>query len=1100
MNNNFPKILSNIPEGKDLFKVESHKKIASTISKIIEFQSDSIEKQIIGLEGEWGTGKSNIIKIIEEEISKKSCLKDKYVFFNYDTWTHQEDLTRKSILIELINSLKSRVNVFNSKYWIDKEKELYQKKISKNTKHFPRVKLYFISLVIGFIIIKILNETKKNSIDGKSYGFYEDSLDYILNYKPYIIFSKSIDWIYILKIIPYLFFAISIVSFIISFIIDIIENIKKSEKDKLKIRELIGRSFYWISGEKLESDSDETITEVEPSNLRFRNFLSEIDKELILNNKKLILTIDNTDRLTEVKLKSIWSTINIFFAENNNQENLKNIWLIVPYDYDKVINSFGNEIGLGLLEKTFAIVFKVPPPLNSNWEEFFKISFKKSFNEIEIDEIESELEILLKLYESFEVIITPRRIINFINQLATFYIQNTKIKLRYYGLFCLKKNYFFEGNINDNIINRSYLTNVAVLFIDDDDLELNLSKIIYGVESNDDAKESLLHNLIIKKLKKGEKFEEDVLNLSYFQTYFYKYFKQFVNQDLTPKTNFEIITNLLIIQEKNFNINMSSSLYKELWNVYARKIYVGQFFKFNSTLKGICTHCSYKEKIAILNNHINQLSKRELSDEISKDEAHITYYNFLSDFHKFNNEKNLVKTNDLKVEEYYVNFKTAINFVKQDKVLFPKLNIKLPENDFVNFIKYKEIINENAINVHLDNYNEILYLHNLYKYNFLNTVINDTFNKNRINDFNEIEVLFFYYKNLDNISLDKLPSKVYASLVDLIKNNESKNDISNAILLLILNYKSDEYLIIKEDIKEALLKLNNTDIILLLDIVKNLKNNENLISLYKIIYDINDNTVLNNFAIELINKNLIVIDNECFNWFLTNYTFYDSIFSRNSNFSFYDYLNKNYINHEININSIDINILDNSRKKMNLELINKSNLFLKEILNNESRFIQNNNSQNFKLFARILELGKEKEYLFNDNLTSSYCNFSLEMNVNSFVSDDILFLIKSKIKSEAIVEYLKLKNNYNVIINRKNSFMLAPEIFSFFKQINNMQKRRVLQEILTKHKFYTNELIDEIINLNDNQLLMLIKQNISNCPHQKVVNYAQERGLVEPNL
>lgn len=161
MNNNFPKILSNIPEGKDLFKVESHKKIASTISKIIEFQSDSIEKQIIGLEGEWGTGKSNIIKIIEEEISKKSCLKDKYVFFNYDTWTHQEDLTRKSILIELINSLKSRVNVFNSKYWIDKEKELYQKKISKNTKHFPRVKLYFISLVIGFIIIKILNETKK---------------------------------------------------------------------------------------------------------------------------------------------------------------------------------------------------------------------------------------------------------------------------------------------------------------------------------------------------------------------------------------------------------------------------------------------------------------------------------------------------------------------------------------------------------------------------------------------------------------------------------------------------------------------------------------------------------------------------------------------------------------------------------------------------------------------------------------------------------------------------------------------------------------------------------------------------------------------------
>mgnify|MGYP003450307911 FL=1 len=161
MNNNFPKILSNIPEGKDLFKAESHKKIASTISNVIEFQSDSINKQIIGLEGKWGTGKSNIIKIIEEEISKKSCLKDKYVFFNYDTWTHHEDLTRKSILIELINSLRKNINSFNSDNWIDKEAQLSQKRISKNTKHFPQVKLYYVFLVLGFVIIKFINETKK---------------------------------------------------------------------------------------------------------------------------------------------------------------------------------------------------------------------------------------------------------------------------------------------------------------------------------------------------------------------------------------------------------------------------------------------------------------------------------------------------------------------------------------------------------------------------------------------------------------------------------------------------------------------------------------------------------------------------------------------------------------------------------------------------------------------------------------------------------------------------------------------------------------------------------------------------------------------------
>src|SRR5690606_30892249 len=149
--NNSPKILTNIPKGKDSFKVESHKKIATTIINIIENQSNIIDKQIIGLEGEWGTGKSNIIKIIEEES------KDKYLHFTFDTWTHQEDLTRKSIVIELINFLKIKIVSFNNTEWIKKENQLSQKVISKNTKHFPQVKLYYVCLIIGFLIIKLIN-------------------------------------------------------------------------------------------------------------------------------------------------------------------------------------------------------------------------------------------------------------------------------------------------------------------------------------------------------------------------------------------------------------------------------------------------------------------------------------------------------------------------------------------------------------------------------------------------------------------------------------------------------------------------------------------------------------------------------------------------------------------------------------------------------------------------------------------------------------------------------------------------------------------------------------------------------------------------------
>lgn len=1098
MNNNFPKILSNIPEGKDLFKAESHKKIASTITNIFESQSDTIEKQIIGLEGEWGTGKSNIIKIIEEDIAQDDNLKDKYVFFNYDTWTHQEDLTRKSILIELINSLRFKIESFSNDYWLDKENELSQKKISKNTKYFPRVKLFYISLVFGFVIIKFVNEIKKQVINNKLYGYYDNSLNYLKD-EFYFKWLNEINYTYLYKSIPYIFFLLSILLFLFTLRKDYLINKKKTDKTKLDFWSLVGKSFYWISGEKLESNLDETITEIEPSNLRFKEFLKDIDTELVANNKKLILTIDNTDRLSNDKVKSIWSTINIFFAENNNQNYLKNIWLIIPYDYNKVINSFDDkEVGIGLLEKTFAITFKVPPPLNSNWEEFFKITFNKSFAQVPINEVESELEILLKLYECFQPTITPRSIINFINQLATFYIQNTDIKLRYYGVFCLKKNYFLQGNINDKIINRNYLENVAVLFIEDDNLELNLSKIIYGLEKDTDAEESLLHKLIINKLKNGERFDEEVLNLTYFQTYFYKYFKQFVSADLNKNSDFDMITNLLEIQEKNFIKNKSISLYNELWYVFSQNVFKGEFFKFNNTLKGICMYCSHIRKVEVLNYHIQQLSKRQFDDENSIKISQLTYSSFLINLYEFNELNKIIKINELQLEDYYLEIENALKLASENRFLFSKFKFKVDEKQFIGKIEYKETIQEDIINKHKEYHKEILFIHNNQNFTFLSGTINKIFFHISFKDFSEVSILFFYYEKLDKVYIDRLESKPYTSLVDLINNEEYSNDLFFSIILLILNYKSDEYNIIREDIRRALMKVKSLDLLLIVDRVRKYKNNETFNNIFKIIFDINDIDSINNFALELMKKNLLKLNDEIFNYILKNFTFFNELFN-NSDFSFYDYLNKNYNNHSIDISIIDINIFNNSRKKMNIDLIKLSNSHLKGVIEKDNRFLQNYRLSNFKLFIRILELGKAKEFLFNENLATSYCSLALETNVNSFISEENLLIIKSKIESNAIKEFLRLRGNYNLIINRRNSYMLAPEIFSVFNLVNNMLKRRALQDIVTKHKFYTNELIDEIIKLNDTQLLLSLKQNIDNCPYPNVINYAIEKNIIEPN-
>ncbi len=101
MNNLFPKFVQNRPKGLDKFDGASQTKLAKAIAKQI-IMNDALPKEdalpkIIGIQGEWGAGKTNLVRLLEKELS------DKYYFYEYDAWGHQEDLQRRSIL-ELLTS------------------------------------------------------------------------------------------------------------------------------------------------------------------------------------------------------------------------------------------------------------------------------------------------------------------------------------------------------------------------------------------------------------------------------------------------------------------------------------------------------------------------------------------------------------------------------------------------------------------------------------------------------------------------------------------------------------------------------------------------------------------------------------------------------------------------------------------------------------------------------------------------------------------------------------------------------------------------------------------------------------------------------------
>lgn len=1103
MSSEFPKILSNIPEGIDLFKAESHKKISNSIINIIENQSNLIDKQIIGLEGDWGTGKSNIIKIIEQEISKRDELKDKYLHFTFDVWTHQEDLTRKSIIIELINSLRDKINSFKSDEWVDREAQLSQKRISKNTKHFPQIKLYYVFLVIGFVIIKFINEIKKQIINGKLYGYYDNSLSYLKN-EFYISFSKAINYTYFYKIVPYLFFIISFILFFKSFFKDLKTNKRKDKSDKSKLTfwELVGKSFYWISGEKLETNSDETITETEPSNLRFKKFLNDIDSELTAKSKTLILTIDNTDRLTGEKLKSIWSIINVFFAENNNAGFLKNIWLIIPFDSQKVIDSFENTAGIGLLEKTFTITFKVPPPLISNWELFFRSCFDKSFDKIELNEKQFEIEFLLRIYENYENEITPRRIINFINQLATYYIQNSTIKLRYFAIVILKKDILFKGIINENIINRNgYLDKLDTFFTEDDKLELNLAKIIYGVNNDSEAEESLLHSIIEDKLHNNTNFDDEILNLPYFYSYFDKYFKKFIDSkrisDTTNHEYFDNITMILNNLESYFIRDDKKMIYNILWEYYYQNMITrNKFIVFNETVIGVCNNCSRKAKIELINKSLDYIIKHKPnSTNILSKDAQILYIDFLKNVDSYIAENNNLHFNDLVINEKEILPELVLELLNKNKELYEKAKFKVSLNNLKNSIIESQSTTY-IKNSKLSRYrHELSFLNQIEKLDFIEQYINNELINNSINHVSEIDMLIFYHDLFNEINIDKISNITFSSIIDIIIKSEIKTDLTNAFLLIFINYDRTKVNSIIDEFRKALIKFDMYTYQNMNNKIKEYSIHQKLYKVITLNLEFNSPQNLTNFSINLLQENTFKLDDEGFNWILENYSILISKIFNNDIFDLYDYLNRNAKNHSINnIEKIDLELITESNEFLNTELINKANDYLLDALKINKSFLQNISSKEYKLFEKLLNMNVIDNNVFNDNFTHSFVNLVINNNLSIQISNEIIIKIKTFIDSNKLKSIIEL--NLNRIISRNKIYILTPEIFSFFEKMSAFNKNRILQSLVNSIDFYNEELFDQIIISGNINIINNLKNNISNHPKIQIKELAIKKGLI----
>ena len=487
----YPHFIVDKPLGEDFFEGQSQTKLAKNISDyILSADKEEAEKddhtcipRIIGIEGSWGAGKSNVVRKVENQLPQS------YYTFTYDSWGHQEDLQRRSILETLVNklindkvlhgevSIKMRNGKSHTDKWYNQLALLLSNKTTTTTRSIPKLSG---PAIWGIIIIGL-------------YAILNSFLGLLPSIYPKL--EICLGLVLLFEASPF-FLGLGIACYY--------HYCKKRAWDEV---------FTLLTRKGNDRIDEQFTSSEEPSVTEFKNWLQVISNQLEKKEspkKKVIIVFDNMDRLPSDKVVQLWSLIHTFFAGSD----FKNIWAIIPFDYihlcEAILPNEKKDIDKfkQFINKTFPIVFTVPKPVITDYRKLFKTLFEKAFGKNEHDE-----EHICQVFMCLEENPNPRTVICFINELVALRLQwpSAQFRLQNLALYVLKKGYLLynkEKSLEESLLSNELFDKVNSFYPQTDSVRIQLCQFAYGLEDEKLAGELPLRNVLLNLINNGNPISE----------------------------------------------------------------------------------------------------------------------------------------------------------------------------------------------------------------------------------------------------------------------------------------------------------------------------------------------------------------------------------------------------------------------------------------------------------------------------------------------------------------------------------------------------------------------------------------------------------------
>ena len=396
MSYDIPKLLCDEPESKDAFG--AHRRIATALATLIE---TSVGGKSVRLDGTWGAGKSTVIRLLSEMV--EGCGKAApatgldVAVFQYDAWVHSGDGLRRAFIEALVANLRTRK-------WIKEGSELdddWEKKLSAmagKLKSVTKLTRPTFTKRARTIIAVIVTGAFMAPAFISLVGSLLSGLDAE-------------------KLIGLFFMTASILFWLL-----------------YRVRDADLRVF--LTKSTLEESTD-TLSEPDPTSIEFQRTFKELMEAVLSENRRLVLVIDNLDRVGATETKQIWALLRSFLDNPafRSEKWFPRIWTIVPIaDEAKVLQSTNGgdvspvttnkpevDFGYGFLEKVFQIRFSLPLPMLQSWKTFLGKKLIDTFG----PDVKQQYEDILRLVHVFypDASPTPRAMLAFLNELIALHIE-----------------------------------------------------------------------------------------------------------------------------------------------------------------------------------------------------------------------------------------------------------------------------------------------------------------------------------------------------------------------------------------------------------------------------------------------------------------------------------------------------------------------------------------------------------------------------------------------------------------------------------------------------------------------------------------------------